>query len=260
MGLISNTAIVSGKAEIGNNVTIRDFAVVEDDVVIGDNTVIDYSALIKNGTRLGKDCKIYKGAVIASDPMDIKYKGESTICEIGDNTIVREHTTISKGTHLTGKTTVGSDCYIMTYCHIAHDNRIGNNVTIVNSVGLGGCVTIDDWAYISGLVGIHQFVKVGCHSLISINSKVTQDIPPYVIADGNPLSFRNLNLVGLNRRGFSKEAISNIKNAYNLIYYSPYNISDAVKAIKDTMTLTEEVSKIIDFIEASRRGILRARK
>lgn len=259
MGMISSKAVISPKAELGNNITVRDFAIIEDDVVIGDDTIIDYNALIKSGARIGRNCKIYKGAVISSDPHDISFNGDPTVCEIGDNTVVREYTTISRGTEKKYKTVIGSDCYIMTYCHIAHDDIIGNNVILINSVEIGGHVTIEDWVYVSAFVGIHQFVKIGCHSLISYVTKVAQDVPPYIIADGNPLRFRGINTVGLKRREFSKHTIENIKKAYNVIYGSKYNVSDALQMLKDKMEQSDEVKKIIDFIETSERGIVRKR-
>jgi UDP-N-acetylglucosamine acyltransferase len=259
MGFISKTAIVSNNAEIGNNVTIRDFAIIEDDVIIGNNCTIDYGVLIKSGARLANNCTIYKGAVIACDPSDYTYRNEYTLCEIKENTVVKEYATVSKGTRKAGITKIGSGCYIMAYTHVGHDDIIGNNVTLINCVELAGHVTIEDWVYISTFVGVHQFVKIGCHSLISYVTKVSQDVPPYIIADGNPLTYRGLNTIGLRRRGFSNSSINSIKSAYKLIFESKYNISDALKAVKDTLEITEEIKHIINFIETSERGIVRKR-
>jgi UDP-N-acetylglucosamine acyltransferase len=257
MNLISKNAVVSSKAKIGNNVTIKDFAIIEDDVIIKDNVIIGSSAQIENGARIGANCKIFKSAVISSVPHDLKFGGEKTTLEIGDNTVIREFSTISRGTKVTGKTVIGKNCFFMAYVHIPHDSVIGDNVILSNAVNMGGHVMIDDWAIVGGLVGVHQFVRIGCHSFIAFLSRVTQDVPPYILAGGTPLNYKGLNLVGLKRRGFSEEAIRHIKQAYNYIYNSKYIISDALKAIKESVQQTEEVKKIISFIESSERGIIR---
>lgn len=259
MSNIGRFAVVSPKAELGSNVIIKDFAVIEDDVVLGNDTVVEQNAIIKSGTTIGSSCRIYNGAVVGSDPQDLKYKNEPTRLFIGDNTVVREYATIARGTAYSGKTTVGKNTYIMNYSHIAHDDIIGDNVILVNSVEIAGHVTIEDWVYVSTLVGIHQFVKVGRHSLISYISKVTQDIPPFIIAGGNPLTYMGLNLVGLRRRGFTNERIAKIKEAYSYIYSDKYNVSDSLKAIKDSMEITEDIGHIISFVETSERGIVRNR-
>ena len=257
MSVISKNAVVSSKAKIGNNVTIKDFAIVEDDVIIKDNVIIGPGVQIENGARIASNCKFFKGAVISSVPHDLKFGGEETTLEIGENTVIREYSTISRGTKVRGKTVIGKNCFFMTYVHIPHDSVIGDNVILANAVNMGGHVTIDDWAIVGGLVGVHQFVSIGCHSFIAFLSRVTQDVPPYILAGGTPLNYKGLNLVGLKRRGFSEEAIRHIKQAYNYIYNSKYIISDALKAIKESVPQTEEVKKIISFIESSERGIIR---
>lgn len=254
---VSEFALVSPKAEIGNNVIVKDFAIIEDDVVIDDNVEVGPSVLIQNGARISKGCKFFKGAVISSIPHDLKFKGEESTLQIGENTVVREYATISRGTKATGTTIIGDSCFIMAYVHIPHDSIIGEHVILSNAVNMGGHVVIDDYAIVGGLVGVHQFVKIGCHSFIAFSSRVTQDVPPYILAGGNPLNYKGLNLVGLKRRGFSEEAIRHIKQTYNYIYNSKYNISDAVKAIKESIPMTDEVKKIIEFIEKSERGIIR---
>jgi UDP-N-acetylglucosamine acyltransferase len=257
MNQISKNASVSPNAKLGDNIIIKDFAVIEDGAVIGDNVTIAQSAIIHSGTTLAKNCKIYFSAVLGADPQDLKYKGEPTTLEIGENTIIREFATISRGTTHRGKTTIGKNCFLMNYVHVPHDSIIGDNVIMANVVTMGGHVVIDDWAIIGGLVGIHQFVRIGRHSFIAFSSRVTQDVPPYILAGGSPLNYKGLNLVGLKRRGFSEEAIRHIKQAYTYIYHSSYNISDALKAIKDSVKPTEEIKHIIEFIESSERGIIR---
>jgi len=257
MNNISERAVISSEAKLGNNVTIGDFAIVEEDVVLGDNVDVGPGVIIHNGARISRGCKFFKGAVLSSIPHDLKFEGEKTTLEIGENTIVREYATISRGTKATGATIIGKNCFIMAYVHVPHDSVLGDHVILSNTVQMGGHVTIDDWAIVGGLVGIHQFVRIGCHSFIAFSSRVTQDVPPYILAGGNPLNYKGLNLVGLKRRGFSEEAIRHIKQTYNFIYNSKYNISDALKAIRESVPMTEEVKKIIQFIERSERGIIR---
>ncbi len=257
MAFISNNAVVSPKAEIGDNVTINHFAVIEDDVVIGDNVEIHTGAQIENGARISSGCRIFKSAAISCIPQDLKFAGENTTLEIGENTVVREFSTVSRGTQASKKTIIGKNCLIMAYSHIAHDSVVGNNVILANATMLGGHVQIQDWAIIGGFVGIHQFVKVGEHSFTAFSSRITQDVPPYILAGGSPLNYKGLNLVGLKRRGFSEDTIRHIKQAYNFIYGSKYNISDALKAVRDSVPLIEEVKKVIEFIQTSERGIIR---
>ena len=257
MDQISKNAVISPGSKLGENVIIKDFAVVENNVVIGDNVSIGYNAVIHSGTTISKNCKIYPNAILGADPQDLKYENEPTSLEIGEDTIIREFATISRGTKHRGKTSIGNNCFLMNYVHVPHDSVIGDNVIMANVVTMGGHVIIEDWAIIGGLVGIHQFVKIGKHSFIAFSSRVTQDVPPYILAGGSPLNYKGLNLVGLKRRGFTEEAIRHIKQTYNYIYNSPYNISDALKAIKDSVKPTEEVKNIIDFIEKSERGIIR---
>src|SRR3972149_8876255 len=239
MNKISDKAVVSPNAKIGKNVSIGHFSIVEDDVIIGDNVSIAASA------------------VISCEPQDLKFSGENTTLEIGENTVIREFVTVARGTYARGKSVVGKNCFIMAYVHIPHDSIIGDNVLMANAVNMGGHVKIDDWAIKGGLTGIHQFVRVGCHSFIAFGSKVTQDVPPYILAGGSPLNYKGLNIVGLKRRGFNDEQLKHIKQVYNYIYGSKYNISDAVKGIKDSVPMTDEVKKIINFIESSERGIIR---
>lgn len=255
--MISSKAIISPKAVIGINTVIKDFAIIEEDVQIGNNCEIHYNAQVESGARIGNGVRIFKSAVVSCVPQDKKFNNEYTVLEIGDNSVIREFATLSRGTVALGKTVIGSNCLIMSYVHVAHDSIVGNNVILANSVNMGGHVKIDDWATVGGMVGIHQFVKIGTHSFIAFGSRVTQDVPPYVLAGGTDLVYKGLNIAGIKRRGFTEDQIKNIKNTYNLIYGNEYNFSDAVKAIKDTVELTTEVQNIIHFIETSERGIIR---
>lgn len=255
--LISDKASVSTQAVVGKNVSIGPFTVIESGVNIDDNSEIHSSVIIHSGTSLAEGVKVFHSAVLGSEPQDLKFSGEDTTLEIGRKTVIREFATISRGTSARMKTIIGSECYIMSYVHIPHDSVIGNNIIISNATNMGGHVTIDDWAIIGGMVGIHQFVHIGAHSFIAFGARVTQDVPPYVLAGGSPLGYKGLNVVGLKRRGFTDEQLRDIKNTYNLIYGPEYNISDAVKAVKDAVPVTAEVKNILTFIEQSQRGIIR---
>jgi UDP-N-acetylglucosamine acyltransferase len=257
MNKISDKAVVSPHAKLGSNVSIGHFTVVEDDVTIGDNVTIATAAVLHNGTRLSAGVRVFHSAVLAGEPQDLKFSNEVTTLEIGENSVIREFATISRGTAARGKTVIGKNCYIMSYAHIPHDSFLGNNIIMANSVQMGGHVTIDDWAILGGLAGIHQFVHVGQHSFIAFGSRVTQDVPPYILAGGYPLNYKGLNIVGLKRRGFTDEQLKHIKQVYNYIYGSKYNISDSLKAAKDSVPMTDEVKVIYNFIESSERGIIR---
>lgn len=250
-------ASVSDKAQIGNNVTIKDFAVIEDDVVIGDNVVIGSNTFIGNGARIANNVQVFHGAVVSTIPQDLKYKGEQTTLEVGEGTVVREYATLHKGTSYADKTVIGKNCLIMSYVHVAHDCIVGDNVIIANGVQMSGHVEVEDWVIIGGLVGIHQFVKLGRHSIIGFGFRVPKDVPPYITAAGHdPLRYEGLNLIGLRRRGFSDEIIKSISSAYDVIYRSGLNVSDGIKKLKEG-NCTEEVKNIIEFVEKSSRGIIR---
>lgn len=247
---------VSKKAQIGKNVTIGDYTIIKDDVIIGDNVEIASSVIIDNGARISSNVKIHHGAVISTIPQDLKFKGEVTTLEIGEGTIVREYATLNRGTLASNKTKIGKNCLMMAYSHVAHDCYIGDNVILANCVNLGGHVVIGDWAIIGGITGIHQFVKIGKHVIISTHSKVVKDVPPYITAGGFPLKYEGLNLIGLRRRGFTNSQINKIDFAYNKLYKSGMNVSAAVRELKKEKNITDEIKDIIDFIEASERGII----
>jgi len=254
--VIDSHAIVSSKAQIGDEVKIGPFTIIEDDVIIDAGTQIGANVLIANGARIGKDCKIHHGAVLGTPPQDIKFRGETTTLEVGDHNVIREYVTMNRGTHHRMKTTVGSHCFIMAYVHVAHDCSVGSHVIIANASNMGGHVAIEDHAVIGGLVGIHQFSHIGCHSMIGACSRVTKDVPPYTLAGSEPLSFKGLNVVGLRRRGFSPETIQAIDRAYHLIYNSQMNVSQALEIIRNELLVNDEVRHVVEFVEKSKRGII----
>jgi len=247
---------ISTKAKIGKNVIVGDFTVIKDDVEIGNNVVVGSNVIIDNGARISDNVTLHHGAVISTIPQDLKFGGEVTTLEIGENTVIREYATLNKGTAASGKTVVGKDCLLMAYSHIAHDCRVGNNVIIANCGTLGGHVEVDDWAIIGGIVAVHQYVKIGTHSILAAFTKAVKDIPPYIVAGDNPMKFEGLNIIGLKRRGFTSEQIDGIKEFYKLLYKSGLNISDAIQNIKQILPKTEEVNNILSFISRSTRGIL----
>lgn len=252
-----SNSVISSKAQIGNNFKIGNFSTIEDDVIIGNNVEIASNVLIANGARISDDVKIHHGAVVSTVPQDLKFGGEVTTFEIGKGTVIREYATLNRGTNHSKKSEVGSNCFIMAYSHIAHDCHIGNNVIIANGVQMGGHVEIGDWAIIGGLVPIHQFTKIGIHVMIGGGFRTVKDVPPYILAGNIPLKFEGVNIVGLRRRGFTNGQIKNIKEAYDMIYKSGLNVSDAVKKISENPEIPEEVNIILKFIERSDRGIIR---
>lgn len=247
---------ISPYAKIGANLIIGDFTVIKDDVEIGNNVEIGSNVIIDNGARISDNVKLHHGAVISTIPQDLKFNGEVTTLEIGENTVVREYATLNRGTAASGKTVVGKDCLLMAYSHVAHDCRVGNNAIIANCGTLGGHVEIDDWAIVGGLVAVHQFVKVGTHSILAGFTKAVKDIPPYIMAGDNPMKYEGLNVIGLKRRGFTPLQIDGIKEFYKMLYRSGLNVSDAVDKIKSSLPITEETKTILDFISGSTRGIL----
>lgn len=252
-----SNSLISKKAKIGNNVTIKDFSIVEDDVEIGDNVEIASNVLIADGARISSNVKIHHGAAISGIPQDLKFGGEETTLEIGEGTVVREFATLNRATNHSKKTIIGKNCFLMAYVHVAHDCRIGNEIIIANSVQMGGHVSIDDKTIIGGSVVIHQFTKIGSYVMVGGGFRVVKDLPPYILAGGSPLKFEGINIIGLKRRGFTTKQIDQISNAYKLIYRSEYNFGDAVKKIRDTFEMTDEIQNIVSFIEASERGIVK---
>jgi UDP-N-acetylglucosamine acyltransferase len=211
--MIHPTALVHPRAELGDGIEIGPYSIIEDDVIIGNNCKIQSHVYIDSGTRLGEGIKISKGAVLGTAPQDLKYKGEKTYLEVGEGTAIREFATLNRGTDYSYKTVVGKNCFLMAYCHIAHDCIIGNNVIISNAVNMAGHVEIDEYVGIGGLTAIHQFVKIGQHCFVGGGLRVQKDIPPYILAMGEPMQYGGVNHVGLSRRGFSLEVLREIKGS-----------------------------------------------
>jgi len=254
---ISPLASVHPEAQIGENVIIEPFATIQKDVVIGDGSWIGPSAVIWDGARIGKNVKVFPGASISSIPQDLKFAGERTETFIGDNTVIRECVTISRGTADKFKTEIGKNCLLMAYVHVAHDCIIGNNCIFANAVQVAGHVTIDDWAIIGGASALHQFVKVGAHVMVSGGSLVRKDIPPFTKAAREPLTYAGINSIGLRRRGFSPEKISEIQEIYRYIFLKGMNNSKAVEVVEREISESVERNYILDFIKESERGIMK---
>lgn len=257
--MISNLAFVHPEAKIGENVTIEPFAYIAGNVTIGDGTWVGPHATILDGARIGKNCRIFPTAVVSGIPQDLKFKGEDSTAEIGDRTTIREGVTVNRGTAAVGKTIIGDDCLLMAYAHIGHDCSIGNCCIIGNLTGLAGEVKIHDWAILSGGTLVHQFAKIGAHVMIGGGSKVRIDVPPFIKADREPLSYMGLNTVGLTRRGFEKERIDNIHNMYRTIYQSKLNFTQALEHIEKEFRKTPDRDYIVEFVRSSERGVIKAR-
>jgi len=255
--MISPLASIDPKAKIGAGVTIEAFAFIEADVVIGDGSWIGPHAVIMNGARIGRNCRIFPGASISAIPQDLKFDGEQTTTEIGDNTTVREYCTVNRGTKDRFKTAVGSNCLLMAYVHVAHDCLVGNNVILANSVNLAGHVVIEDFAILEGYVGVSQFVHIGAHSFVAGQTGVRKNVPPFVKAAREPLSYAGVNSIGLRRRGFTNEAIQHIEDIYRILYVKGLNVTNAVSVIEKEAPDSKEKELILDFIRASKDGIIR---
>jgi UDP-N-acetylglucosamine acyltransferase len=257
--MISNLAFVHPEAQIANDVVVEPFAYIAGNVIIGEGTWIGPNATIMDGARIGKKCRIFPSAVISGIPQDLKFRGEDSTAEIGDNTTVRECATVNRGTSAVGKTIVGNNCLLMAYSHIGHDCLIKNNVIIGNSTALAGEVDVDDWAILSAGTMVHQFAHIGAHVMIGGGGKVRIDVPPYIKADRDPLSFLGLNSVGLTRRGFGKERIDEIHEIYRAIYQQGMNFTQALDYIEKEFKASVDRDYILEFIRKSERGIIRAR-
>lgn len=244
-------------AKIAKGVTIEPFATIYEDVEVGEGTWIGPNAVLMDGARIGKNCKVFPGAVISAIPQDLKYEGEITTVEIGDNTTIRECVTVNKGTKARGVTSIGNNCLIMAYSHVAHDCDLGNGVIIVNSVAIAGEVQIDDFAIVSAASMIHQFCRIGKHTMLQGGSRVGQDIPPYVTVGRIPLVYQGLNSIGLRRRGFDADKINEIQEVYRIIYNSGKNNSQACDYIEENMPETPERNEILNFIRESKRGLIK---
>ena len=255
--MISEQAFVHPNAEIGKNVTIDAFAYIDENVVIGDGTHIYPHATVLSGARIGKNCNIFPGAVISAIPQDLKFVGEETTAVIGDNTTIRECATVNRGTASKGTTIVGSYCLIMAYSHVAHDCKLGDRIILGNATQLAGEVVVDDWAIISGGTLVHQFCHLGAHIMVQGGSRISKDIPPYVMVGREPLGYMGLNIVGLRRRGFIAEQMNAIQESYRYIYLSGLNTTQALDAIEKNIPESKEREDILSFIKSSERGIIK---
>ncbi len=250
-------AYVHPDAKIAATVVIDPFVTIDKNVEIGDGTWIGSNVTIMEGVRIGKNCRIFPGSVIGAIPQDLKFKGEDTLAIIGDNTTLREYVTVNRGTSAKGKTVIGNNCLIMAYCHVAHDCLLGDNIIISNATQLAGEVEIDDYAILSGGILVHQFTHIGSHVMVQGGAKVNKDIPPFVTAGREPLSYAGINSIGLRRRGYTNEQIRDIQDVYRYVYLKGMNTSHAIERIMAELPATKERDEIILFIKNSPRGIVK---
>lgn len=255
--MISPLASVHPNTKIADDVEIGPFVFIDEDVEIGEGTVIDANATVCAHTRIGKHCHVFPSAVVGAIPQDLKFKGELTYTFIGDHTVLRECSTVHRGTASKGKTVVGHHCLIMAYSHVAHDVVVGNYVIMSNATQLAGEVVVDDWAILGGGTLVHQFSHIGQHAMIQGGSHINKDIPPYIIAARDPIQFCGINTVGLGRRGFTKEQVERIQQVYRYIYMSHLNISQALEKVQQEIPQSEERDLILQFIQSSERGVVK---
>jgi UDP-N-acetylglucosamine acyltransferase len=252
---IHPSAIIAPDAQLGENVEVGPFAIVGENCVVGDGCVIAARATLERNVRLGTNVKVGIGTVLGGDPQDLKFRGELTTVEIGDDTTIREYSTVNRGTAHSMKTTIGRNSFIMSYVHLAHDCQVGDGVIISNGTQLAGHVVVEDRAIISGLSAAHQFVRIGRHSFVGGCSRVAKDVPPYLKAVGNPVKLYGLNSVGLQRSGFDEETVRELKRAYRLVFRSELNVSHAIERARAELRPLPEVDGFLRFIEESQRGV-----
>jgi len=250
-------AYVHPDAKIAPNVVIEPFVTIDKNVIIGEGTRIASNVTILEGTRIGKNCVVFPGAVLGAVPQDLKFAGEETTVEIGDNTTIREYVTINRGTAAKGKTVVGNNCLVMAYCHITHDCVVGDNVIMSNSTQLAGEVVVDDWAIIGGGTLVHQFSHIGSHTMIQGGSKINKDVPPFIKAAREPIAYCGINSIGLRRRNYTNEQIRDIQEIYRYLYQSGLNNSDAIERIEAELPATKERDEILLFVKNTPRGIIK---
>lgn len=255
--MIQSLSYIHPDAQIGANVEIGPFSTIHKDVVIGEGTWIGSNVTIMDGARIGKNCRIFPGAVISGEPQDLKFEGEITTAEIGDNTTIREYVTINRGTKDRYKTVVGKNCLIQAYSHIAHDCIIGDNCIFSNSSTLAGHITVGDYVVLAGLVAVHQFTKIGSHAFVTGGTLVRKDVPPYIKAAREPISYAGINSVGLRRRGFTAEQIAEIQNIYRVLFVQNRNLSKALDIVEAEFEATEIRDEILSFVRSSDRGVVR---
>lgn len=252
-----NMSFIHPDAQIGPDVEISPFCYIDEDVVIGEGSWIGPNVTIFKGARIGKNVRIFPGAVIAGIPQDLKFKGEKTTAEIGDNTTIREYVTVNRGTAYANKTVIGKNCLLMAYVHIAHDCILGDHVILANNVNLAGHVSIEDWAILEGLVGVQQFIKIGRHSFVAGGSLVRKNVPPFVKAAREPLSYAGVNSIGLRRRNFSQDQINHIQDIYRILYVKGYNTTHALEKIEQEVDASPEKETILSFIRNADPGIMK---
>ncbi|MFO7446407.1 MAG: acyl-ACP--UDP-N-acetylglucosamine O-acyltransferase [Ignavibacteriaceae bacterium] len=257
MPKIHPSSVVSSKAQISADAEIGPFCFIEDDVIIGSGTKLLNNVTVYNGARIGENNLLFPGSVISAIPQDLKFGGEITEAVIGNNNRIRECVTVNRGTSYSGSTIVGNNCLLMAYSHVAHDCIIGDNCILANSVALGGHVTLEEYTILGGLVGVHQFVKVGRHCMIGAHSMLVKDVPPFTLFSGDPLHYKGLNITGLKRRDFSSDKIELLKKVYHIIYSSGLNVTQSIEKLKKDFKQEPEIPYIISFIESSSRGISR---
>ncbi len=257
---IHPTAVIHPHAKIGKNVQIGPYAVIDENVEIGDGTKVMSHAVITGWTGIGENCVIYPGAVIGSEPQDLKFKGEKSYVFIGNRTTIRECATIHRGCGVETETRIGDDCLLMAYTHVAHNCTVGNNVIMANSAMIAGHVVVEDRVVIGGITGVHQFVRIGRNAMIGGASKLVQDVVPYTIVDGHPAKVSGLNNVGISRAGVSIESRRNIKKAYKILYRSGLSLSQAIEVIEQDVDSCEEIEHFLRFLRNAERGICRNRK
>ncbi len=249
MNNIHSLSVIHPEAKIGENVEIGPFCFVDKDVIIGDNTWIGSHVTVYNGARIGKNCRIFPGAVISAIPQDLKFQGEPTTAEIGDFTTVREYATINRGTAYAHRTVIGKYCLLMAYVHVAHDCLLGDHVILANNVNLAGHVEIEDWAILEGLVAVQQFINIGAHSFVAGGSLVRKHVPPFVKAAREPLSYAGVNVIGLQRRGFTPEQINHIQDIYRILFVKGYKVSNAIEIIHQEIEQSGERDRIMSFVK-----------
>ncbi|HET9134023.1 MAG TPA: acyl-ACP--UDP-N-acetylglucosamine O-acyltransferase [Gemmatimonadales bacterium] len=252
---IHPTALIDPSATIGTDVEIGPFAIIGPQVQVGDGCIIAARATLERNVRLAARVQVGSGAILGGPPQDLKYRGEETWVEVGEGTIIREYSTVNRGTAASGRTTIGRDCFIMTYVHLAHDCVVGNGVIMANGTQFAGHVTVEDRAVISGLVAVHQFVRIGAHSFIGGATRVNQDVPPYVKAVGNPVELYGLNSIGLQRNGFPPATIGALKRAYRLFFNSDLNLGQALERARLDLPAVPEVQRFLEFVSSSQRGV-----
>ena len=252
---IHPTAIVADTAVLGEGVSIGPYSIIGPEAKIGPGTRVGPHVLVEGDTTVGADCFLAKGAVLGTEPQDLKYAGEHTRLVVGDRTTIREYATLNRGTAASGVTAVGSDCLLMSYVHVAHDCHLGDHVILANAVNMAGHVTIEDWATVGGMTPIHQFVRIGQHAFVGGQSRIAKDVPPFVKAAGIPLELYGLNSVGLQRRGFPEEVRRELKRAYRLFFGSAHNTSQALARAREELRALPEVEAFLSFFERSERGV-----